>query len=122
MAHCGRSRMPLKQWEQVKEAFHAIVDLDAEGRAVALAQLQHRSPDLRAEVEELVENDEQAGDFLAEALTLEQLPRFNDGELIAGRYRVVRFIGGGGMGEVYEVHDNQLGERLALKTIVPDLA
>ncbi len=114
--------MAPEQWEQVKEQFDAIVHLDAESRAEALVQLQRRDPDLCAEVEELVANDEQAGDFLTEALTVQDAPRFEDGELVAGRYQLARFIGSGGMGEVYEAYDKELGERLALKTIIPHAA
>ena len=39
-----------------------------------------------------------------------------------GRFRVVRFIAHGGMGEVYEAEDLELRERVALKTIRPSIA
>jgi serine/threonine protein kinase len=39
------------------------------------------------------------------------------GEVIAQRYRIVRFIAGGGMGEVYEALDGKLNDRIALKMI-----
>ena len=42
---------------------------------------------------------------------------FAPGDLVAGRYEVVRLLGAGGMGEVYETVDNTLAERVALKTI-----
>jgi tetratricopeptide (TPR) repeat protein len=48
-----------------------------------------------------------------------QLP---PGKLLAGRFRVVRFIAKGGMGEVYEAEDLELGERVALKTLRSDIA
>jgi eukaryotic-like serine/threonine-protein kinase len=47
---------------------------------------------------------------------------FVPGDLVAGRYRVTRFIAFGGMGEVYEVEDTVLKEKLALKTIRADAA
>lgn len=47
---------------------------------------------------------------------------FRIGEIVSGRYRIARFIAQGGMGEVYEAEDQELGERLALKTIRPQIA
>lgn len=39
------------------------------------------------------------------------------GDVVAQRYEVVRSLGRGGMGEVFEVRDRELLERVALKTI-----
>lgn len=49
---------------------------------------------------------------------------FATGDLVGDRYQVKRFLGAGGMGEVYEVEDNHLPGRssLALKTIRAGLA
>jgi tetratricopeptide (TPR) repeat protein/TolB-like protein len=47
-------------------------------------------------------------------------PAFSRDELVAARYRIVRFIARGGMGEVYEAEDLELGVRVALKTVRPD--
>jgi tetratricopeptide (TPR) repeat protein len=44
------------------------------------------------------------------------------GDLVAGRYRIERFIAAGGMGEVYAALDRELGERIALKTVHPERA
>ena len=49
-------------------------------------------------------------------------PAFSPGEMIGARYRVVRFIARGGMGEVYEVEDLELRERVALKTVRAEVA
>jgi len=47
---------------------------------------------------------------------------FSEGDVVAGRYRVVRFLSAGAMGEVYAVEDLSLHERVALKTIRPEVA
>jgi serine/threonine protein kinase len=68
--------------------------------------------------------------LLAEAALWQDEPRdrasaaaaFAPGELIADRYRVTRWLATGGMGEVFEVHDTWLDERIALKTIVASIA
>jgi len=49
-------------------------------------------------------------------------PIFSSGDVICDRYRVIRFIARGGMGEVYEVEDWELQSRIALKTIAPERA
>ena len=42
---------------------------------------------------------------------------FAPGELISDRFRIVRLIARGGMGEVYEAHDQILDEVVALKVV-----
>lgn len=41
------------------------------------------------------------------------------GQTVAARYTVVDIIGRGGMGSIYRVRDNTLGEEVALKTLLP---
>jgi serine/threonine protein kinase len=62
-----------------------------------------------------LEHDETATASLPMAAQSEQA--FSVEQRIAERYRVVRFIARGGMGEVYEVEDLELHPRVALKTI-----
>ena len=47
---------------------------------------------------------------------------FRAGDLLCDRFRVVRFIARGGMGELYEAEDLTLSERVALKTIRSEIA
>ena len=49
------------------------------------------------------------------AATAEATPRLAIGTRVQGRYRVIRELGEGGMGTVYEVHRDLDGRRLALK-------
>jgi len=48
-----------------------------------------------------------------------QALQFHPGQVIAGRYSVQSLIGRGGMGCIYKVNDNVLGETVALKTLLP---
>jgi len=49
-------------------------------------------------------------------------PTFSPGQTLADRFRVSRFIARGGMGEVYEAEDLELGESVALKTVRAEIA
>ncbi|HEV7670934.1 MAG TPA: tetratricopeptide repeat protein [Thermoanaerobaculia bacterium] len=49
-------------------------------------------------------------------------PTFAPGDVLAERYRVLRFLAEGGMGEVFEVQDLELGGRLAAKTVRAEVA
>ena len=48
--------------------------------------------------------------------------RPREGDLINGKYRLVRLIGDGGMGSVFEARHEHLGTAVALKFLHPDLA
>ena len=43
------------------------------------------------------------------------------GDELAGRFRIVRFLASGGMGEVYDAFDKALETHVALKTVSGDL-
>jgi protein-disulfide isomerase/tRNA A-37 threonylcarbamoyl transferase component Bud32 len=58
-----------------------------------------------------------AGDDVRDKRALQSARAFEDGQLIAGRYRIVRLIACGGMGEVYEAFDQAVQETVALKSL-----
>ena len=47
---------------------------------------------------------------------------FSPEQVVGGRFRIVRTLGRGGMGEVYEAFDAELQDSVALKTIRHDIA
>jgi eukaryotic-like serine/threonine-protein kinase len=128
--------------QSAEKLFGAALDLPPESRAAFLDQACRDTPELRRLVEELLLDNDRLGSFLGKPAfgqpneapssgfdSLEQttLPesseRFRPGEIIAGRFLVVRFIARGGMGEVYEVRDQFLqDDRVALKLIRPQIA
>ncbi|GAI80300.1 unnamed protein product, partial [marine sediment metagenome] len=44
------------------------------------------------------------------------------GSTFAGRYRIIKELGRGGMGNVYEVQDNDVNEKIALKVLKLDVS
>jgi serine/threonine protein kinase len=58
----------------------------------------------------------------ADTHTSHAVSSFRAGHLLCDRFRVVRFIARGGMGELYEAEDLTLGGRVALKTIRTEIA
>ena len=54
-------------------------------------------------------------------MSLEQM-RPQQGDLINGKYRLVRLIGDGGMGSVFEARHEYLGTAVPLKFLHPELA
>ena len=43
------------------------------------------------------------------------------GDILAGKYRVERVLGAGGMGVVVAAHHLQLDEKVAIKFLLPDM-
>jgi len=54
--------------------------------------------------------------------TLRSPPRVREGDVLAGKYVVERVLGVGGMGAVVAATHQQLGGRVALKFLLPELA
>jgi len=120
-----------ERWEQAKRLFELAQELAPGERASFLTQACPDDPALRQEVESLLSGHRRAGDFLEKPILADAAPTemvairvgtLAVGQVLAGRFRVIRFLGQGGMGDVYEAKDLDLGDRVALKTIRPEIA
>src|SRR5450631_912437 len=115
-----------EKWGTVKAFFETALELDSGARPTFLRE-NCLDPKVRAEVERLLSEHDLAGAFLSTPvlgnfpLEPEADHRFSAGDLLAGRFQVVRYIAGGGMGEVYEAQDQELREQVAIKTIRPEI-
>src|SRR5215831_11531602 len=116
-------------WDAVKQLFEAALDRDSAQRSAFLRE-QCSDPTVRAEVERLLAEHDQAGTFLStpamDRLQVEDeaVPpkRIAEGAVLAGRFRIVSFISSGGMGVVYKAEDTRLHRFVALKLLPPELA
>jgi tetratricopeptide (TPR) repeat protein len=109
-------------WKRVEEVFHAALDAPPEQREAVLARLCGSNAALAAEVRALIRAHEtpRAGfddlvDLPAQAPPAAPLA---PGQTV-GRYRIVRLIGTGGMGTVYEAAQVTPERTVALKVMVP---
>jgi serine/threonine protein kinase len=109
--------MAAQSWQHLKSLFGRGPEREAERNSPQLCD--HASP---AEVSAGERLTVTAAARLAPALeTALQARFFSDGEVVLGRFEILRFLDCGGMGEVYEANDCEMG-RIALKTIRQDIS
>jgi eukaryotic-like serine/threonine-protein kinase len=106
--------------DRIRGIFLEAVELPLDRRAAFLDDACQGDAELRSEVERLIAADNETATLVFRPPP-SAAPRLEEGQLLAGRFRVVRFIASGGMGDVYEADDLELHERLALKTIRPEV-
>ena len=114
-------------WQRLKPLYNSAMEMQEPKRAQFIAEACGADTELRKELEALLRAADQptgAGDkafFNAKDVFPLASNSFSEGEIILGRFRIVRHLGTGGMGEVYEANDLELGP-IALKTIRPQIA
>jgi len=117
-------------WERISSIFADALELPAPEREPFLRAQCGGSEHVENEVRRLLAEHEQAGDFLESQNATETLSSDHaaagracrPGDLLSGRFRVVRLLGAGGMGEVYEALDTELRQKVAIKTLRSSLA
>jgi len=114
--------MDVARWQRLSPALDALLELDADARAAALATFRQDDPDFAAELEALLALEADREDFLAEPIVA-ALSGMLPGRHV-GPYELERLLGEGGMGQVWLARraDGLYERRVALKLLRPGLA
>jgi len=113
------------RWNEVERISQAAVDCEASERSAFLDRACAADPDLRREVESLLDAHLSAdrllesGAFSLAARNLaDDAPRLARGQRL-GSYELIEWIGAGGMGEVWRALDPRLRRHVAIKILPP---
>lgn len=120
--------METDHWQIIEHIFNSALECESSQRAAFVEQACGGDESLRREVESLLEQAQNTGSFLeapameVAARNLASEPGIRSHPTTIGRYRIVRLLGEGGMGTVYEAEQEDPRRRVALKVIKLGLA
>jgi eukaryotic-like serine/threonine-protein kinase len=116
-------------WEEVKSVFEAALLLEEGEREAFVSSRCGEDHELAQGVHSLLAADRESSKFLEEALlrraavysSLTESVHLATDDILCGRFRVLAYLGEGGMGRVYKAVDLELKQQIAIKVIRSDI-
>ena len=112
------------RWQEIERIYHEALELEASRRAAWVKRAAHGDESLEQEVGSLLEQPDE-NSFLEERaldVAARDLATAPSQPSSIGRYRILRLLGEGGMGAVYEAEQEEPRRVVALKVIRLGLA
>jgi serine/threonine-protein kinase len=114
--------MTPERWRAVKAVLETALEREGDQRAAFLDQACGDDDALRREVDSLLESARRSSGFLEPPRLRSRagtylIERLN--AAFAGRYRIRRELGGGGMSRVFLAEEGSLGRRVVVKVLAP---
>ncbi len=112
-------------WEEVKSVFEAALLVEVGEREALVASRCGENHALAEEVRRLLAADAESSKFLEGSvfpdLRIEE-ELLSEDDILCDRFRVLAYLGEGGMGHVYSAMDLELRQEIAIKAIRPEIS
>src|ERR1700722_9854215 len=119
-AESGLPMLTPERWQRLKALFEEATQVDLDKRDAFVAGACSQDSELAQWLRKLLDHSSITGGFLDQPagylLPVENsspsTSAFHAGQVLAKRFEVIRFLGKGGMGEVYQAFDRELQEEI----------